>query len=194
RYDCAADLCIFDLSQNPDESLGRISETIPTLTTKSYRLWVLRLRRWLLPVELAWARGYPVTPDAIRDARACLARGRRREFLRLHALAIACTWPMSAPWRQSSSLASGAHELHLMCYASQQNRGAELLRRGAPMAARDRLGRAPLHWSCARGDFDIAQALVEAAADPPPLAEAAAHRGGETPLELGALQGHVGAW
>jgi hypothetical protein len=77
-----------------------------------------------------------------------------------------------------------------MCHASQRDHVAELLGLGAPAAARDRSGRTPLHWSCARGDLDIVQALVEAAADP--LAEAVVHDGGETPLELAALQGHVG--
>ena len=74
RCHAPADLCIFDLSQDPDEgSRGRSSSNLPTMTTKSCRMWVPRLRRWLLPVELAWAHGYPATPGAARDA--CLEGG-----------------------------------------------------------------------------------------------------------------------
>ena len=74
RHHAPADLCIFDLSQDPDAgSRGRSSESLPTVTTKSCRMWAPRLRRWLLPLELAWAHGYPVTPGAARDA--CLGGG-----------------------------------------------------------------------------------------------------------------------
>ncbi|CAK0793169.1 unnamed protein product [Prorocentrum cordatum] len=104
----------------------------------------------------------------------------------------------SASWGQASCGAPEAAEgggglaawLFLMCHAAQRDHVAELLRQGAPPLARDRSGRTPLHWSCARGDLDVVQALVEAAADP--LAEAAVLGGGETPLELAALQGHLG--
>ena len=30
-------------------------------------MWVPKLRRWLLPVELAYMHGYPVTAEAARD-------------------------------------------------------------------------------------------------------------------------------
>ena len=67
--DCKLDDCIFDLSQDPGRRRGRwtLDGTLPTVTTKS-RLWVPSLRRFLLPVELAYAHGFPVTSTAAVDA------------------------------------------------------------------------------------------------------------------------------
>ena len=67
--DCKLDDCIFDLSQNPGRRRGRWTSdgTLPTVTTVS-RLWVPSLRRFLLPVELAYAHGFPVTSTAAVDA------------------------------------------------------------------------------------------------------------------------------
>ena len=57
---------VFDLGQNAEWS--RSATTLPTLTTKSGRMWFRPLHRWLLPVELAYAHGFPVAPRAARDA------------------------------------------------------------------------------------------------------------------------------
>ena len=57
---------VFDLGQNAEWS--RSATALPTLTTKSARMWFRPLRRWFLPVELAYAHGFPVAPHAARDA------------------------------------------------------------------------------------------------------------------------------
>ena len=66
---CQLKDCIFDLSQNPGSPYGRctLNGTLPTVTTSS-KLWVPSLRRFLLPVELACAHGFPVTSTAAADA------------------------------------------------------------------------------------------------------------------------------
>ena len=57
---------VFDLSQ--EAGWSRSDTVLPTLTTKCSRLWFRPLRRWLLPVELAYAHGFPCVPCAARDA------------------------------------------------------------------------------------------------------------------------------
>ena len=66
---CQLKDCIFDVSQNPCRQRGRwtLDGTLPTVTTVS-KLWVPSLRRFLLPVELACAHGFPVTSTAAADA------------------------------------------------------------------------------------------------------------------------------
>ena len=67
---CAS--CLFDLSQNPATGRGRTSGAegaVPTLTRGCSRLWVPAWQRWLLPFELAFLQGYPVTGSAAEDAR-----------------------------------------------------------------------------------------------------------------------------
>ena len=66
---CQLNDCIFDLSQSPSRQRGRLTSdgTLNTVTTKS-KLWVPRLRRFLLPVELACAHGFPVTSTSAADA------------------------------------------------------------------------------------------------------------------------------
>ena len=67
------DSCVFDLNQNP--MYGRSSAKqgdLPTITTKSSRMWVPKRRRWLLPMELAIAHGHPVMAESARQARSPL--------------------------------------------------------------------------------------------------------------------------
>ena len=60
---------VFDLVMDPVKFGGRRSmSALPTLQTNSNRMWMQRLRRWFLPVELAYAHGFPVVPHAARDA------------------------------------------------------------------------------------------------------------------------------
>ena len=68
--DPEASRCVFDLNQNPVKRTCWSSKKgePPTITTKSHRMWIPMLRRWLLPIEVAFAHGFPVTPGAARDA------------------------------------------------------------------------------------------------------------------------------
>ena len=55
--------CVFNLSQNPSKRASMSNERgqLPVCTRACYRLWLASRRRWLLPIELAAAHGFPVT-------------------------------------------------------------------------------------------------------------------------------------
>ena len=59
---------IADLGQRPEWSCSR-HDALPTLRRNSARLWIASQRRWLLPVEMAAAMGFPVHADLAVAAR-----------------------------------------------------------------------------------------------------------------------------
>ncbi len=60
---------VFDLSQSPRFRCRCSSQgVLPTITRKSVRLWMPSRARWLLPIELAHAQGFVVTPSSAEDA------------------------------------------------------------------------------------------------------------------------------
>jgi hypothetical protein len=63
--DCTS--CVFDISQNPHARLRWTTRAgeLPTTTTKSV-WWVPALQRWLLPLEVAAASGFPVIDELAR--------------------------------------------------------------------------------------------------------------------------------
>ena len=56
--------CVFNLGQNPRvrRSQSTSAGECPTLTKAAGVLWIPHLGRWMVPLELAAASGFPATP------------------------------------------------------------------------------------------------------------------------------------